>query len=114
MRMSGCWTRPRRGGTREVEKCMAMTGTIRTMMVIIQRPINRVRACIEVRHPRRGPLRGSLSIKSSVTNINTKNENKSRLTFLTTRDSREHHREREFQTTHAASYDCRTRRRAHP
>ena len=35
-----------------------MTGTIPTMMVGRQRPINRVRACIAVQHPRRGPLRG--------------------------------------------------------
>ena len=41
----------------------ATTGTTPTMMVCSQRPINRVRACIAVQHPRRGPLRGSLSIE---------------------------------------------------
>ena len=68
-----------------------MSGTIPTMMVWRQRPENEcVLASRCGTRRRRSLLRESLPY-GSVTNDIYQNENRSRLTFLTTRDSRERH-----------------------
>ena len=71
-----------------------MSGTIPTMMVGSQRPGNECVLALRCSTPDGVPCAG-VSPPRSVTNDIYQNENRSRLTFLTTRDSREHHRERE-------------------